>query len=391
MPPKNLRSEMTPSNTVCSDGHKAGWGTDGNVHCFNPSNSGNTSTYPTSSSYGGGTQGGGHSSGGGHSGGRSYSSPEQNIQQVCASLGNNVLGGAYHDQRKDRDKFGDGINYQVKNIISQLNYYGFKDPKGIVLSDCALVDIDTYTLHQAIQYQPLNLTVLDLSNNCLGLNSVHTIFYGFKGHQIKSINLANNWLGDDSALFISQALEYGNIPALKHIDVSGNNMSWESNAHFAKASKNIRQDIKILINKVIPIDTIINGVKNQSDLFFGSKEEKHAVIKNYLMHAQSNGVDVQNVAVSKSIFDKIINSTKLYFNFYAGFAKCNIVPEDTTSFAAGVIIAKVSKKATGFLTATDGLACYFEVFDTTAPSQEGLQFMLDAGIVNTTDLLGNVE
>jgi hypothetical protein len=102
-------------------------------------------------------------------------------------------------------------------------------------------------------------------------------------------------------------------------------------------------------------------------------------------------VDIQKVGVSKSIFEKIGNSLKLYGNFQVGFIKCNIVPEDTTSFAAGVIVAKISKKATGVITATDAVACYFEVFDENAASQEGVQFMLDAGIINTTDLLGNVE
>ena len=33
MPPKE--SKQTPSNTVCSKGSQAGWGTDGKVHCFN--------------------------------------------------------------------------------------------------------------------------------------------------------------------------------------------------------------------------------------------------------------------------------------------------------------------------------------------------------------------
>jgi hypothetical protein len=368
----------------------------GNFHTDNGKGDCAMTTYPSNT-----TQGGGHSTGGGSVTNRSsHSSPEQHIQQVCTSLGGNVLGGSYHDGRKNRDS-ADGINYQVKGIVSQLNYYGFKDPKGIVLSDCALEDKDTYALHQTLQYYPLNLTVLDLSNNCLGLNSVHTIFYSLRGaqqgdtnylcKQIKSINLSNNWLGDDSALFISQALEYGNVPNLKYINVSGNNMSWESNALFAKASNNLRQDIKILINKVIPIDSIVGGVKKQSDLFFGSKEEKHAVIKDYLKHAQSNGVDVQNVAVSKSIFETIKSSVKLYFNYQVGFAKCNIVPEDATSFAAGAIVAKISKKATGVMTVTDAVACYFEVFDESASSQEGVQFMLDAGIVTTTDLLGNVE
>ena len=388
MPPKPDYSKNQITIGDKSGNGNGGWG-------------GLTSTYPTSSSYGGGTQGGGHSTGGGSVTNRSsHSSPEQHIQQVCTSLGGNVLGGAYHDQRKNRDK-DDGINYQVKGIVSQLNYYGFKDPKGIVLSDCALEDKDTYALHQTLQYYPLNLTVLDLSNNCLGLNSVHTIFYGLRGSQqgdanhlckqIKSINLSNNWLGDDSALFISQALEYGNVPNLKYLNVSGNNMSWESNALFAKASNNLRQDIKILINKVIPIDSIVGGVKKQSDLFFGSKEEKHAVIKGYLQHAQSDGVDIKNVVVSKDILSRIDTSTSLSVKFLLGLVKCNIVPKDITSFAADKIIAKASPTTGVVKTIVDGVSCYFEAFEDSASSQCGIQYMLDVGFITTIDLLGNVE
>ena len=208
---------------------------------------------------------------------------------------------------------------------------------------------------------------------------------------VTSLDLSHSDINDFGAKFIADSLVKGDLPNLKHLDVSGNQISYEGNTKFAIGLQNMKQDIKILINKIIPIDTIISGAKKQSDLFFGSKEEKHAIIKDYLKHAQNNGIDIQKVVVSKSIFNKLENTLKLYFNFQVGFAKCNIVPEDATSFAAGAIVAKISKKATGVITATDAVACYFEVFDENASSQEGVQFMLDAGVVTTTDLLGNVE
>ena len=208
---------------------------------------------------------------------------------------------------------------------------------------------------------------------------------------VTSLDLSHSDINDFGAKFIADSLVKGDLPNLKHLDVSGNQISYEGNTKFAIGLQNMKQDIKILINKIIPIDTIISGAKKQSDLFFGSKEEKHAIIKDYLKHAQNNGIDIQKVVVSKSIFNKLENTLKLYFNFQVGFAKCNIVPEDATSFAAGAIVAKISKKATGVITATDAVACYFEVFDENASSQEGVQFMLDAGYINETDLLGNVE
>ena len=263
-------------------------------------------SYPSSDNQGGSYI----TSGGFGTSGNSYNSQEQYIQQVCTSLGGNVLGGAYHDGRKDRDK-GDGINCQVKDIVSQLNYYGFKDPKGIVLSDCALEDKDTYALHQTLQYQPLNLTVLDLSNNCLGLNSVHTIFYGFKGHQIKSINLTNNRLGDDSALFISQALEYGNIPALKHIDVSGNQITTTGYGYLTKGLEVVSQDLKI----------VFEAVKGFS------KDALKTTMKSMLSIAKSNGISTKEaLTTDETIQHCIKGGVNVGLNIGWGVAKCTITP-----------------------------------------------------------------
>ncbi len=290
---KSDSTKQTPSNTVCSNGSNAGWGSDGKVHCFKQtSNNIDNSNYPTNN-----TQGDVYNTGGSFgTSGSSYNFQEQHIQQVCTSLGGNVLGGDYNDQRKNRDK-DDGINYQIKGIVSQLNYYGFKDPKGIVLSDCALEDKDTYTLHQDIQYQPLNLTVLDLSNNCLGLNSVHTIFYGFKGHQIKSINLANNWLGDDSALFISQALEYGNIPVLKYIDVSGNQITTTGESYFAKALESVKvTSITIVLTVKNSFKEISNFIKTGFNHYAKEFHIEQIAMdiesQKYLTNCQKTGVNV---------------------------------------------------------------------------------------------------
>ena len=349
--------------------------------------------YP-SNGYQGGNSG---SYGGINTKGGSYSSPEQHIQQVCASLGGNVLGGAYHDGRKNRDKFGDGINYQVKGIISETKYYGFKNPKVIVLSDCALEDRDIAVLTNHLKCHRLDLVVFDVSNNKIGIVGVKYLFGGLRFDNpsaercIVTMNFSNNLIGDDGAKYMADCLKMGRYPHLKHLDISGNNISYEGNTKFAKGLQNMNQNIKILINKILPINSITSGTKKQSDLLFGSKEEKHAIIKDYLKHAQSDGVYTQNVVVSKGIFAALANNIKLTFNFSIGFTKCNLVPEDFTSFAADKIIAKASKKANVTTTVIDAVACYFEVFDESASSQEGVQFMLDAGFITTSDLLGNVE
>ena len=43
------------------------------------------------------------------------------------------------------------------------------------------------------------------------------------------------------------------------------------------------------------------------------------------------------MAVSKSVFDKIVNHTNFLFNFTVGYVKCNVVPEDATSLAVDTI------------------------------------------------------
>lgn len=185
----------------------------------------------------------------GYSGGTSYSSQEQHIQSVNTALGGNVLGGAYHDGRKNRD-MDDGINYQVKGIVANLNYYGFKDPKGIVLSDCALEDKDIGVLVQSLQPHPFNLTILDLGSNKLGYYSIENIFYGMRGSQegvtthvckqIRSINFSNNLLDDNSANYIAKSLEYGRFPSLKYLDVSGNQITKSGESYFVKALESVK-------------------------------------------------------------------------------------------------------------------------------------------------------
>ncbi len=276
--------------------------------------------------------------------------------------------------------------------------HGYLVPDKVIdMSSSSLKDGDIGVLVEHLQYQQLNLYKFDVSKNFIGDPSVGNLFYTFRlgsptaTYNIKYMNLSNNYISDEGANCMAYHIGAGSHPYLRVLDVSGNDLSWEGNAKIAKMVQNVTQDIKVLINRVLSVNTIIDGGKKQSDLFFGSKEEKHAIIKDYLKQAQSNGVDVKNIAVSKNIFTNTINNLKLAGNFTFGFAKCNVVPEDATSFAMGAIIAKTSKKATGVLTVTEAVACYFETFDESASSQEGVQYMLDAGYITQTDLLGNVE
>ena len=127
------------------------------------------------------------------------------------------------------------------------------------------------------------------------------------------------------------------------------------------------------------------------NLFFGSKEDKQAIVKDILKQAQDNGVDVKNVTVSKDIQDKILNSWNLTVDFAIGWAKCRVVPDSVGSFVGNKIVAKASPLVGQINDAMDKATCYFESFDASASSKEGVQFMVDIGFVEQSELLGAVE
>jgi malate synthase len=121
------------------------------------------------------------------------------------------------------------------------------------------------------------------------------------------------------------------------------------------------------------------------------KEAKQNIIKDWLKNGQDNGIDVKNVTVSKDIFTSAINGGKLGINFAFGWAKCSIVPDDAKTFAADQIIATASKKAGIVNTIIGVVTCYFETFDESASSEQGIQFMTDMGLIGQDELLENIE
>jgi hypothetical protein len=252
------------------------------------------------------TQGGGYSTGGGsRTSGSSYSSQEQHIQQVCTSLGGNVLGGAYHDGRKNRDTFGDGINYQVKGIVSQLNYYGFKDPKGIVLSDCALEDRDISlysSFVQTLQHHPFNLTIIDLSNNKLGIDAVEGIFYLTRvdhvlPKHVQSINFSNNLLDDKCAEHIAYYLQRNVHPFLKYLDVSGNHITPTGERFFAQALESAKvTSITIVLTAKNSFKELVNFFKTGFNYYAKEFHIEQIAMdiesQKYLTNCQKTGVNV---------------------------------------------------------------------------------------------------
>ena len=203
------------------------------------------------------------------------------------------------------------------------------------------------------------------------------------------LDLRDNFLGDYSASLLTASISKGEMSNLKVLHLEGNKLTpFGSNPKIINLVQNVKQDIKILVSRV---SDIIDGTKKQGNLFFGSKEEKQKIIKDILKQSQDNGVDVKNVTVSKDIQDKILNSWNLTVDFAIGWAKCRVVPDSVGSFVGNKIVAKASPLVGQINDAMDKATCYFESFDASASSKEGVQFMVDIGFVEQSELLGAVE
>jgi len=210
---------------------------------------------------------------------------------------------------------------------------------------------------------------------------------------ITKLNLSNSCMDDSSAYHIAQYLSTDKrVSNLKYLDVTGNKITVTGEGYFVKALQNKAVEyLQILLHKLIDVKSIQGGVKKQSDLFAGSKEERQKVIHEYFDRAKGNGADIENITVSKSIFQAMANSAKLSTSFVIGLVKCNIIPDSATSFVKERIIEKASKKAGLVNIALEAVTCYFETFDEHASSKEGVQFMHDIGLVGIGEFIEHVE
>ena len=203
------------------------------------------------------------------------------------------------------------------------------------------------------------------------------------------LDLRDNFLGDYSASLLTASISKGEMPSLKVLHLEGNKLTpFGSNPRIINLVQNVKQDIKILVSRMSDIN---DGVKKQGNLFFGSKEDKQNIIKDILKQSQDNGVDVKNVTVSKDIFDGVTNGFKLGINFSYGWAKCVIVPDNVKSFVGDKIIAKAFPLVGQINDAMDRATCYFESFDKSASSKEGVQFIEDIGLLGSQELIDHIE
>ena len=303
------------------------------------------------------------------------------------------------------------------------SYNSLGDTRAINLASSGVKDSDLSKFCAVINSYTFNLEALYLNNNAIGNSGIAELIPAIKGSKytmyrqfengqsvypprivaedlrflnykydpsnpkfitqnVVFLNLCNNNIGDRGAKTLADALKSGELQSTKSIDVSGNNITKTGEGALIKALKHpITQSVMIAVKRTLDLKTMISG----------SKEEKQAIIKETLQTAQNNGVDVKNIAVSKGLYDKIVNFAKITRDFSWGFAKCNILPEDSTSLAADVITAKISKKAIAVTTGIDAVVCLFDTVGEVSTSAEGVQFIRDLDLCGANSVIDSIE
>jgi hypothetical protein len=289
--------------------------------------------------------------------------------------------------------------------------------KEINLSGKNVTDGDMLFFAQRMSNFAFHLDNLQLNHNPFGDSGIQALFNcAFTvplGRSVVHLKLNNCNFGDVGAELIATYVRDGYMPATRSIDVSENKITEVGDGYLVEAIQGakVRGGIIIVTHKVEwtetgpmlqfvknirgpfneTVDTIYDGAKKQGTPAFGTKEAKQGIIKEWLKVSQNNGVDTQNVVVSKDIFEAAINSGILTKNFLFGWTKCSIIPKDVTSFAADRILAKASPQAAIVKTGVDIAFCYFESCDEAMSSQHGVQFLGDLGLLPQREFLDTVE
>ena len=136
--------------------------------------------------------------------------------------------------------------------------------------------------------------------------------------QIKSINLSNNWLGDDSALFISQALEYGNVPNLESLAVPGNQITVAGERYLVKAL----QDVKV--TSITIVLTVKNSFKELVNFF---KTGFNYYAKEF--HIEQIAMDIESQKYLTNCQKVGVNLAE---GFLGGVVKCKHIPNKKIAF-----------------------------------------------------------
>ena len=187
-----------------------------------------------------------------------------------------------------------------------------------------------------------------------------------------NLNLSNSDMDDCDASILAKLIRQGNLPNLKVLDVSGNQITPTGEGFFAKTMQDENvQDMVLLIKKL----------DLNARFIFGTKEEKIAIYKELLQEGAEKGIDTQAIVVDTSFWGEVkntFNKTKVVFKGGWGFAKCQWNPEELLqAYAEDRLIAKLpkglGKLAGNTINAHSIVSCYLGATEEAWTSNSGQQ------------------
>jgi len=122
-----------------------------------------------------------------------------------------------------------------------------------------------------------------------------------------TINLSNNQIGDKGAYIIADHLAKGNLPSLKSLDVSGNQITPTGYGYLANSLNAVSQDLKI----------VFEAVKGFS------KDALKATMKSMLFIAKNNGISTKETLTTDETIEHCIKGgINVGLNVGVGYLKC---------------------------------------------------------------------
>ena len=190
-------------------------------------------------------------------------------------------------------------------------------------------------------------------------------------------------MDDCDARILAKLIRQGNLPNLKSLDVSDNQITPAGEGFFVKALQNETvQDIIIFLYKF----------DQYSKLLAGSKLEKIEAIQTKLAEAEAAGIDIQNVVVDKSFMSTVKNNMNIGLKALFSFGKCHALYDNVQSYAADKIIAKVAPKFYSAFNAKDMVVCGFHAIEEAYISEEGVhQLMKELEVISVGELYEYME
>jgi hypothetical protein len=193
------------------------------------------------------------------------------------------------------------------------------------------------------------------------------------------LDLSHSSMDDGDAKILAELIRQGNLPNLKGLDVSGNQITDNGEGYFAKAMQNSTvQHMYVTLKNVV-----------------GTKKDYYGpILKQVLKDAKANGVDTSNIVVDKSLIGSIKDNLTMGKKIVFSFIKCKLVPEiEAPSLAKDLFVFTYPKHmVTKILNPIDTLTCVFEGAQESFNSDLGAKIAVrDLELMGMDDFIHTLE